>query len=154
MSVLAGQADLEIGVNLGEQRARLALELFAASGDDPATPDVNEAWDHLYSPAHKWLGLTDVIGTRRNIAGGVLHMVYRAADQMRLSADFHAFLRPQRGTDVDSYGGTEVDLGALYTIGGGLTLRGGYALFLPNKTQYVSERAVHFAELELRLDMR
>ncbi len=146
--IMAFQGDLEAGVTFGDSRPfRVSLEGFFASGDDPETDEL-ENWDQHFPTAHKWLGYMDIIGGRSNVYGGALHLSYKINDAWRVSADAHAFWRPEVGEDVDSLVGYEVDTGVLYIIGQGLKLRAGLDIFLPNDD--ASDDLPYFFELELK----
>ncbi|MCC6876181.1 MAG: alginate export family protein, partial [Sandaracinaceae bacterium] len=128
-TILAGHFDAEVGVNLLEDRLRLALEGLFASGNG-LSPDVNEAYDQLYPTAHAFLGLSDVIGARRNVTGGVFHATVKPIPQLAINFDLHVFLRPE--APADNYAGTEGNLGLIWTPGAGFRTRAMYALFIPN----------------------
>jgi hypothetical protein len=142
--VFAQQADLEVGVAVAGS-GRIAVEGFFASGDDPTTA-TDESWNHLYPTAHKWLGFMDIIGARKNVAGGALHLGYKAAKKWKLRADSQMFWRVEDGGG-DSYVGTEVYGGLVRILGAGLTMRGGYGIFLPNGDD---DSLRHFVEIELK----
>ena len=156
-SVLAYQADVEVGVKVPAAKLRLALEGFYASGDDPTTED-NEGWDQLFPTAHKWLGLMDVIPTRSNIAGGVFHISYAGLQPVTLVGQAHLFAStadvPLMADEVleAGYRGSEIDLGVVVGLGGNLKLRTLYGVFLPAAEGWADDRAAHFSETELRLD--
>ena len=147
VSTLAYQGDLEVGLHVVDKVFRVGVEGFFASGDDPTTAD-NEGWNHLFPTAHKWLGLSDVIGPRSNVGGGVLHLSLKPIDRVSLSSQTHVFFRPE--SPGGAYAGTEIDIGGGYRLGNGLTLRTTYALFLPNDENFSSNDSIHFFELELR----
>jgi len=156
-SILAYQGDVELGVHVADDHLRIAVEGLYASGDDPNTRDV-EGWNQLFPTAHKWLGVADIIGGRTNIMGGALHLAVKANDRLTLNLDGHGFLRPETGPGVDSYAGTELDLGANYGLGRGLALRTNYSVFLPNgsndgSTLYATSHTAHFFELELKFTL-
>ena len=146
--ILAGQADLEIGMNLIDDKFRASLEGAFASGDDPGT-DRNEAYSQLYPTAHKWLGFSDIIGGRSNIVTGVLHLSTTPCTRWKFYLDSHLFARPK--PDLELNGG-EFDIGAIFTIGKGLKTRAGYSLFIPANDAFASADPAHFTELELRYD--
>lgn len=150
--ILAWQGDLEVGVSLFEDRFRVGLEGLYASGDDPDTTDVDEAWNQLFPTAHKWLGYADVIGPRTNVAGAVLHLAFAPTPTLRLYADGHLFVRPEDTTVEAGFAGVEGDVGGAYAIGEGLAVRTSYSLFLPDEDRYGTSDPVHFWELELRYD--
>lgn len=150
--IFAWQADLEVGLSLIDGRLRVGIEGLYASGDDPATDDVDEAWNQLFPTAHKWLGYADIIGARTNVASAVLHLSFAPTDAWKLHVDRHVFYRPE-DTPVESRkAGVEVDFGGAYTIAEGLAVRTNYSLFLPNEDWYGTPDPVHFWELELRYD--
>jgi len=162
-SILAYQADAELGVHVADDHLRIAAEFLYASGDDPNTNDV-EGWNQLFPTAHKWLGFADIIGGRTNVMSGALHVAVKASDRLSFRLDGHGFLRPEpptnpaTGNAVDSYAGTEVDLGAAYGLGQGLALRTNYSVFLPNgsndgSTLYGTSHTAHFFELELKFTL-
>ncbi len=142
---LAEQLDVEVGLPLATGRARIAVEGFYASGDDPDTR-TDESWNQLYPTAHKWLGTMDVIGGRSNVGGGGLHLRARPAAGWAVTVDGQLFWRLQTADD-DHYAGTEIDAGAVRTLTAGLTLRGGYGLFLPG--DLMGDDPLHFVEIEL-----
>jgi hypothetical protein len=150
---LAYHAEAEVGAYLLADAIRTAIGGFYASGDDPDTMR-NEGWNQLFPTAHKFLGVADIIGARTNITGGLARASYRLSSKLVLAADGHLFVRPHGADGTSTYAGTELDTGAAYTVGGGLKLRGGYSLFLPSKSQYGSSTPAHFAELELRYDLK
>lgn len=148
-TVLAYQADAEVGAHALADRLRIALEGEYASGDDPGTRRI-EGWDQLYPTAHKWLGLADIIGGRTNVGSVVAHVQLHPVTQVALSVDGHVFFRPE-GTR--GYVGSEIDTGAAWHIGHGLVFRGMYALFIPDASAYPSDVPAHYLEVELRYDL-
>ena len=146
---LAYQGDAEAGLNAFEDRLRVALEGFYASGDDPET-DGAEGWDELYPTGHKWLGLSDVIGPRTNVYGGVAHLGINVTSQLALKWQGHLFFR--RFEAIDAYAGTELDSMAVYKLGQGLELRGMWALFASDQDRDDEQRLANYLELELRYD--
>jgi hypothetical protein len=153
-SILAYQADLELGATAGIFRA--GLEGFFASGDDVETTDKNEGWNHLYPTAHKWLGFSDIIENRNNIGGGVLHLNLKPTADLGFYVDGHMFARPKVAVagGPSGYTAAEVDLGASYLLGAGLSSRVGYALFVPTDDFYATTDPIHFLEVELRYDIK
>jgi len=148
-SVRAFQADIELGLNLLEDRFRLAVEGLYASGDDPTTPLEAEGWDQLYPTAHKWLGLSDIIGPRTNVYGPVGHLGIRLLEPLRLEWHAHAFYRPQRADAADAYAGTEIDTVVRYGLGSGLELRGLWAYFAASEDHFAEDGTANYGELEL-----
>jgi hypothetical protein len=155
VDVFAYQLDAEIGAHLPGDTVRVGVEGLIASGDDLDTADTNEAWDPMFPTIHRWLGTADIIGNRQNIAGGALHLLAHGPENLDFTGDVHLFVRPEVPEDVENYAGTEVDVGVLYNVGGGLVTRGSYALFMPNDGHYTGGNGepVHFLELELRYDL-
>ena len=161
VDALAYQLDGEVGVNVADDMVRVAGEGFLASADDPTTTDKNEGWNQLFPTTRKWLGYADLIDYnaagkvvgRNNVAGAVLHLSLAPTSDWKFMLDGHAFVRPERTSGTDALAATEVDLMALYTIGKGLKLRGGYFVFLPSKDHYATSDAIHHAEVELRYDL-
>jgi len=165
--VLAYQGDLELGVQAVPDYLRISLEGLYASGDDPNTKDKNEGWDELYPTAHKFLGLSDAFvraGQKRtDVASGVLHVQATPTKKITINADGHIFARPEKlsATGKTGMAGSELDLGAAYTLAKGLKARALYAVFLPSDDFYpvgaqlgkVSADPVHFGEIELRYDL-
>jgi hypothetical protein len=167
--VLAYQGDVEVGVQAVPEKLRISLEGLYASGDDPTTTDKNEGWDELYPTAHKFLGLSDAFvrgGQKRtDVASGVLHVVATPMKNLAINLDGHIFARPEKlgtaPTAKKGMAGSEVDLGAAYTLTKGLKVRALYALFMPSEDFYpvgnlgkgVSPDPVHFGEVELRYDL-
>lgn len=143
VDVFAYQADVEAGVSLMDNKLRLGLEGFIASGNDP-TSDTNEAWSDPFSTAHKWLGLMDIMRLRSNAAGGVFHGMIKPIKGLKLATQVHLFLRPQLpdgmgGADFKMVG-SEVDLIAVYALGKGLNLRGDWGIFLPTEDGYGADQ--------------
>ena len=119
--------DAEVGFTLLE-RLRLFVGFGQATGDDPDT-DENEAYNHLYPTAHKFLGYMDIIGPRSNVRelrGGA---GYKYSDK-RGSFDLvvHDFTRLQ---PKEERVGLEIDLTAGWKFYDGLSGLFGWALFLP-----------------------
>jgi len=161
-SIFAWHGDLEVGVQLLDDALRVAVEGFYATGDDPDSTDTNEAWNHLFPTAHKWMGFADIIGARSNVTGGVLHLALSPADGWKINADGHLFVRPEDTIDAtdpmmpvtieSGMAGIEGDFGVAYTIAAGLRARTNYSLFLPSEDWYGTTDTAHFWELELRYD--
>jgi hypothetical protein len=162
VDVMAYQIDAEVGLNLLEDKLRVAAEGIYASGDD-AKSKKNEGWDELYPTAHKFLGLADVFhlkGIKRtNVTSAVLHLTLKPSKDFSVQADGHLFSRPEKVGTEKGRAGAELDVGAAYTLGKGLKLRALYAVFLPDKDFYPVAPAtgqvdpIHYAELELRYDL-
>jgi hypothetical protein len=161
-SKLASQLDAELGVT-PTPGLRLSVEGFYASGDDLSTTDKNEGYDDLYPTGHKFLGLSDVMGRRVNVAGAALHLGYAPSEPVQLSVDGHYFTRPETdGAGVDGAVGTELDFGALYKIGKGAGVRAMYALFLPSEDYWeprtvgpdAAADAIHYFELQFGYDFK
>lgn len=149
-TILAGHFDGEVGLNFLEDRFRVALEGAFASGDDPTTTDMNEAYDQLFPTAHAWLGLSDVMGARSNVVSGVLHLTGKPIPQLQINLDTHVFARPERGAAPDNYAGTEGDLNVIWRPGLGFRARAMYALFVPNAGFFaMGTDPVHYLEVEL-----
>ncbi len=150
-SVLAYQGDGELGVKIPDAKARVSLEGFYASGDEARTAKA-EGWDPLYASTHKWLGFMDVIGVRTNVYGGALRASTNVLDPVAFQVQGHVFFRPWV-IGSKHYTGSEVDVGAVYTIAGPLKLSGLYGVFLPGKTQFASNETAQYIETELRLEV-
>ena len=146
-SVMAFQGDVEVGLSFGD--ARVGLEGFFASGDDPETEDA-EGWDQLFPTGHKWLGVMDLVGGRTNVMGAVVHLLYKVNPQWRISIDGHMFMRAEVPEGADSTLGYEIDNGVVYLIGGGLKLRLGFDIFIyanddaPDDTPWLTEVELSF----------
>jgi hypothetical protein len=146
----AFQVDAEAGFSLAQDNLRLSVEGFYASGDR-AGAGTNQAWDQLYPTAHAWLGLTDIIGARSNIAGAVFHLQAKATSELRFTLDTHLFARPEpTGTGGNGLAGFEADIGARWQIAQGLALRVNYSLFQAFTDAFPVSDMAHFAEVELR----
>lgn len=150
-SVFAYQGDGEVGLKIPDAKARVSLEGFYASGDEMRTAKA-EGWDPLYASTHKWLGLMDVIGVRTNLYGGALRASTKVLDPVAFQVQGHVFFRPWI-VSSRHYTGSEVDVGAVYTIAGPLKLSGLYGVFLPGKSQFSSDSLAHYVETELRLEV-
>ncbi len=169
VDVLAYQGDLELGLNLAQDKLRFGVEGLYASGDNPRSKGKNTGWDELFPTAHKWLGLSDafVQGTikRTNVASGVVHLTATPFKPLTFQADGHLFSRPEPTAlgGKDGLAGGEVDIGAVYTLAKGLKVRALYAVFLPNGNLYQDRLPatmmpgnpdpVHYFETELRYDL-
>lgn len=149
-SASAHQFDVELGLNLADDRARIGLEGFRASGDDAETADVDEGWSQLYPTAHRWLGHMDIIPARSNVQGAVLHLSAKPAPRHTVFADLHTFFSAWTPEGVESYRGGELDVGAAQRLGRGLTLREELGVFKPT-TAGEDDDLRYFAEVELRL---
>ena len=145
-NVFAYQVDAEVGAIVGD--ARLSLHgLYASGDDDPSDADVR-AWNQLFPTAHKFLGVSDIIGARSNVASLVAHARLPVADHFKLLLDAHAFFRPEPSAAGETgYAGAEVDASLRWRVAGGLFAWASYALFLPNGDFYANDTVAHFAEL-------
>jgi hypothetical protein len=119
--------DAEVGVKAGKQ-----LKLFVgggmASGDDPTTPEV-EGYNHLYPTAHKFLGLTDVIGARTNVTEGRLGGVFKLK-HASIRQSFHYFSRIEpKSTALGLESNTIVNV----KVDDGFSVQAGYGLFVPDE---------------------
>jgi len=144
--ILAGHVDGEVGLNLLEDRLRIGAHGFFASGDDPSTPEV-EGYFQFFPTAHAFLGLTDVMGGRTNVAGGALHILAKPHPKLRASLDLHAFARPE--ATGDHYAGLESDLHLIWLAGAGFKVRAMYGLFVPNENVWGNDSPVHYLEVEV-----
>lgn len=150
--VAAYQADLEVKHTFSE-RFFVAVGGLYASGDDPDT-DENEGFNHLYSTAHKFLGLMDVIGTRNNVTSGLIKTAWKVQPTTTLKLDAHTFLRNETRDDVDSYAGSEFDLQVVQVIGGGLGVRGLYGVFLPGSGALDSDDPIHYLAVQFGFNFK
>ena len=158
----AYQIDAEIGV-MPVKGLRIGLEGLIASGDDLETLDKNEGYNELYPTAHKWLGLTDVLGPRTNLTSAVLHLKYQASEAWSLMADAHYFSQPETdASDTDGALGSEIDIWTDFAIGRGALFRALYGVFLPNETYWepratsadVAGNPIHYFELQFGIDFK
>ncbi|HEY6723844.1 MAG TPA: alginate export family protein [Polyangiaceae bacterium] len=157
----AYQADAELGINPAKG-FRLAVEGLYASGNNPDTLDKDEGWNQLYPTAHKWLGWADIVGARTNIMSGVLHVLYAPIEPLKLSVDAFYFKRPEMPPGKEGAMGSEIDSQILYALGGGASVRGMYAVFLPNEDYWESatvsaenaEKAMHYFEMQFGYDFK
>jgi len=150
--IVAGHVDGEVGVNLLDDRLRFGVQGFFASGDDPTT-DEFEGYQQLFPTGHAFLGLTDVMGARSNAAGGSVNVMGKPLPQLRLSLDWHVFVRPEAGV-FDNYAGTEGDLNVLWLPGSGFRIRAMYGVFIPNAGLFgPSPDPVHYVEVELGYEL-
>jgi hypothetical protein len=157
--VVAGFFLGEVGVNLLEDHLRLALEGNYASGNDPTSINANEGYFHLFPTAHAFLGYTDVMGARTNVASGVFHGTVRPVDQLALNLDFHVFVVPERGALTTNYAGSEGNLNVIWTPFTGLRFRAMYGIFVPETPFWRGVGApgadpVHYLEAELGFVLR
>jgi hypothetical protein len=164
----AYQVDAEVGV-APVKGFRIGVEGLVASGDDLETLDKNEGYNELYPTAHKWLGLTDVIGPRTNIMSAVLHLSYKLGETWSFFADANYFSQPEKGalpsagTDqADGAMGEEIDVYTTYAIGRGAELKGLYGVFLPNEKYWdgkatstdVAGNPIHYLEVQFGIDFK
>lgn len=150
-TILAGHIDGEVGLNLLDDMVRLAAHGFFASGDNPSTPEV-EAYDQLFPTTHAFLGWSDVMGARSNVAGGAFHVLGKPIPQLSLSLDVFVFARPENGGEA--YAGSEGDVQVLWLPGGGFRVRGMYALFFPNQGLWgTTDQPVHYIEAEVGFEL-
>ncbi|MEM7675373.1 MAG: alginate export family protein [Myxococcota bacterium] len=150
--VTAFQVDGEIGVTVA-RGFRLSLGGLFASGDDPTTGDKLESYDELFPTTHKFLGLSDVIGIRSNIASGVFHLKYAGLKRWVFLFDQHLFVRPETAEGQPSFAGVESDLNIVYKLGNGMTLRTLYALFVPGDDHFQANDIVHYVELQYGINL-
>ena len=149
--VAAWHGVAEVGVQPTSAWPRLALQAAYATGDDPDTAD-DEAWQTPFSTAHRWLGWTDIVGPRSNIQALSGHVSYRPLAALLLSTDVHHFTRPVGPEGSSAAFGTEVNVGAGYTLARGLIVRAAYGAFVPSSESFADDDDLrHFGELELRL---
>jgi len=148
VTAFAFQGEAEVGYEVAAG-TRLAAGGFFASGDDPETEN-DEAWNQLFPTAHKFLGLSDIMGGRQNVMGGMLRAKHAAGKKVVVAGDAHLFLRPQTADSVDAYTGAEVDFWTLYKVGKGLGLKGGYSVFVPNESgAFGTDTLAHYVEVQL-----
>lgn len=154
---LAYQAEAELGFAF-TKKIRLGLGANIASGDDPDSADTNEAYNELYPTTHKWLGLTDVIGTRTNIGSGFFKFSAGITDSFTFLLDGHLFARPSAGglgrsaTSTSGLAGGELDAQLVKKFGKWGTLRGLYGIFLANGDHYATSDPAHFVEIQGGID--
>lgn len=148
LSIFAYQADGEVGYSLADNKLRLAVEGMITSGDDPTTADKIEGWNQLYTTAHKFLGLMDVMGARSNVASSVLHVTASPTADVKIMLDAHVFSRLEdAGIRQSGMAGFEKDTGLVYALGAGLNVRGLYSLFVPGKDVYGDDaEPAHYVE--------
>lgn len=157
--VVAGFFLGEVGVNLLDDHLRLALEGNYASGNDPTTTNANEGYFHLFPTARAFLGGTNVMGARTNVASGVFHGAVRPVDQLALNLDVHVLVVPERGAGPTNYAGSEGDLNLVWTPFPGLRLRAMYGVFIPETAFWRGVASpgadpVHYFEAELGFVLR
>lgn len=152
VNTMAYSVDGEVGATVGDSTTfRAALTGFIASGDDPETADNNEAFNHLFPTAHKWLGFMDATGARSNIAGGGLLLSTQPHRRWKAYVNTYEFHRLQDSATAQAGRlGLEVDAGFRFAIGARTGFRFGYGVFAP--AEEVSDNLTHFGELELRTD--
>ncbi len=145
----AYQVDGELGVEVGS-RTKFSLGGAYASGDDVTTLG-NEGYTELYPTAHKFLGLTDVIGARSNIISGNAKVKRGVIEGLTLFVDAHVFARPEEGAPgaLDKgFAGVEIDTQLEQRIGKYVQLRGLYGMFIPQSGHYASDKLVSYSEVE------
>jgi hypothetical protein len=151
--VAAYHGDLELGVNLLDDRLRLALQAQYASGDDPSSLEQNEAWDQLYPTGHKWLGLSDIIGRRTNVGSLVGHLSLIPLGRLKLGMQAHVFQRVRYPEDREPYLATELDTFAVYMLGHRLGLSAMWAHFRGSSDYYPFGGVANYGEAQLRYDL-
>lgn len=148
--VLAYQVDGEVGYLL-HPKFRLGLNGLIASGDDPNT-DVIEGWRELYPTGHKFLGLTDVIGARTNVASAVLKASLSVTDSLKALLDAHVFTRLEQGglgqVGANKLAGYELNTQLVQKLGAPGHVRGLYGLFIPQAGHYAANDLAHYVEIE------
>ena len=150
-TIIAGHIDGEVGFNFADDMFRVGAHGFFASGDDPSTSE-NEGYSQLFPTAHAFLGWSDVMGGRTNVAGGALHFLLKPIANLKISLDTFVFARPQAAGD--GFTGGEGDLQVLWLPGAGLRVRGMYALFVPSAGFWgAGSDPVHYLEVELGYDL-
>lgn len=152
VDTFAYSLDGEVGATIGDSTTfRAAVTGFMASGDDPETADSNEAYNHLFPTAHKWLGVMDVVGARSNVAGGGLLLSAQPHRRWKAYVNTYEFHRLQDSASAQSGRlGLEVDTGFRFAIGDRTGFRVGYGVFAP--AEDVADNLFHFGEVELRTD--
>jgi hypothetical protein len=157
----AFQVDGELGV-APVAGLRLSAGGFMATGDDLTTAK-NEGWDELYPTGHKWLGLSDVVGPRTNVAGARAGLKYGGLQWLVASLDYHHFSRLQQDTSgVKGAMGDELDVNLIHPIGKGAVVRAMYAAFLPAKDFWVPKimnadqagHTIHYLEVQFGYDFK
>ncbi len=151
VDVLAYQVDGEIGARPVTQ-LRLALGGSYASGDDPTTTDKDEGWNELYPTGHKFLGLMDIIGARRNVGEARLGAQLQFTPKVKATSASHLFWRVEGPPPETGFAGGEVDTNLIYQWSKNLSLRGMYAVFAPGAT-FTAERLAHYVEIQLTANM-
>jgi hypothetical protein len=158
----AYQIDAEIGVT-PVKGFRVGIEGLMASGDDLETLDKNEGYNELYPTAHKWLGLTDVLGPRTNITSAVLHLKAQPTEAWSLMADAHYFAQPEKDAlETDGTIGSEIDVWSDFAIGRGALFRALYGVFLPAEEYWlpratsedVASNPIHYFEVQFGIDFK
>lgn len=142
-AILAGHVNAELGIRA--RSTRWSAELSWASGDNPDS-DRDEAYQHLFPTAHAFLGLSDAMGARTNVAAATLHGSIKPHDAWSIRVDGHLFARPQA---QDMLTGAETDVIVSWTPLEGLSARIVYGLFAPIANSYASTSAVHYLEMGL-----
>ena len=147
----AFQADATVGISPAKG-FRIGVGGLIASGDDPET-DENEAWDQLYPTAHKFLGLSDVVGGRSNISSLYANVKYAVDKSLIFKVDAHTFSRVETADDAPSSLGSELNFHAIKKLGGKGVVRAMYAIFLANSDFWPTDDPVHFLELQYGLKL-
>lgn len=136
--VRAGQVEAEVGVSpLSE--LRLGLGGVAASADDPSTPTRLEGFIDLYPTGHRFLGLSDVFGPRRNALAGFFNLSATANKRwsfMMAGLAFRRFVTPE---GASPFAGIELDSQVTFKPGKYTSIRTLYAIFLPNDGHFRPE---------------
>ena len=151
---------LDVGSGAGLPGAVIAIcfaELAVTCVDS-----TNEGYDALFPTGHAFLGLTDVMGNRNNVASGAFHFMVRPVDQLTINLDWHVFGVPERGAVVSNFAGQEGNLGVLWTPWPGFRTRAMYGVFLPETAGWrqpgglapYTTSPVHFLEVEIGFVLR
>jgi hypothetical protein len=149
---LAYHADAGVGITPAAG-LRLGLGGLVASGDSDPTDDKSQGWDQLFPTAHKFLGLADVFGGRTNAVSGNADVSYKASKSLILKLQAHLLATMEENAAGETYSGTELDTHIVHPIGAGATLRGMYAVFLPNEAYWAGvSDSVHYLEVQYGID--
>lgn len=156
--VRAYQTEGEFGFGQAS-RVRVGLGGAIASAEDPDTPDLQEGFMDLYPTGHKFLGLSDVFGPRRNAFAGFANLNVALTPRIDLMATGHAFHRLHTPRGAAYFAGVELDTQFSIRLGKHSSLRALYAVFVPNDDHYRPEvdgfkwgQPAHFFECQVGIE--
>ncbi len=128
----------ELGYNFpGSKKARIALAVDIASGDDDATDTDYKTYNNLYYTGHKFRGYMDYF--LKSNSGGLMDLIFRSkfspTNGWIVKSDVHYFKTLQDYIDFNAVAttdvGIEIDITVITTRVKGAKIVNGLSVFLP-----------------------